>query len=347
MAVVLADAVHVPAAPGVRRAGLVLAGAAALAMGLALRQPALTAVLGLTVFGIVHNGFELRYVAGRFGDVLTGRLLVLLLVFITVIAACRVWPDGGVRARRVEVLSAYALLAAAWWWVRATLARAAAAAGWVALGAAAAASLTLLDYHFVVLVHLHNIVPLCFLWEWSRRLPAGRNVFRAVNLAWVAVLPALVLVGAFDRVLRGTTARLGPLGTFTPASLSSAYTPPAWATEAIGARFLVVFAFMQTMHYVVWVWFFPRHAPAATAAFERRVPELRGGRLLAVCVLGAAALALLMLHDYRTGKTMYGAVASYHAYLEFPVLLTLVFGVANVHASHGKERHAALVHHPR
>jgi hypothetical protein len=33
---------------------------------------------------------------------------------------------------------------------------------------------------------------------------------------------------------------------------------------------------MQTMHYVVWVGFLPRYAPEAAAAFDARVPWLRG-----------------------------------------------------------------------
>ena len=40
--------------------------AAVAALALALRLPVATTVLGLAVFGVVHNVLELRYVAGRF-----------------------------------------------------------------------------------------------------------------------------------------------------------------------------------------------------------------------------------------------------------------------------------------
>ena len=43
----------------------------------------------------------------------------------------------------------------------------------------------------------------------------------------------------------------------------------------MGLRFLAVFAFMQTMHYVVWVGVLPRYAPEAAARFDARVPVLR------------------------------------------------------------------------
>ena len=59
-----------------------------------------------------------------------------------------------------------------------------------------------------------------------------------------------------------------------------------------------MFAFMQTMHYVVWVGFLPRFAPDAAAAFDARVPWLRGRRAWAVGLVGGAFLAVLFLSDY-------------------------------------------------
>ena len=85
-----------------------------------------------------------------------------------------------------------------------------------------------------------------------------------------------------------------------------------------------MFAFMQTMHYVVWVGFLPRFAPDAAAAFDARVPWLRGRRAWAVGLVGGAFLAVLFLSDYFSGRALYGALATYHAYLEFPVLLALL-----------------------
>jgi len=46
--------------------------------------------------------------------------------------------------------------------------------------------------------------------------------------------------------------------------------PPDVAAQ-MGLRFLVMFAFLRTMHYVVWVGFLPRFAPEAAAAFDARV----------------------------------------------------------------------------
>jgi len=302
-------------------AWLVLAALGALA--LALRLPVATVVLGLVAFGVLHNVLELRYVTGRFDAILAGPFLWLLGALITGVVVCRLLPVSAV-TRGVEIGLSYVLLGVAcvrslarWWRVFAL----------VALGGAAATSLVFPAYHFVVLTHLHNVVPLFFLWEWSRRLPdRARWLFRGVNLGWVLGVPALLLSGVFDPLLRAAPAAFGGLGgvaAFEPGRLAASYAPPALAAD-LGTRFLVVFAFMQTMHYVVWVAVLPRFAPEAASRFDARVPALRGGRAWLLGVGLALVLGVVFALDYAQGKTLYAAGATYHAYLEFPVLLALV-----------------------
>ncbi|MFD9123900.1 hypothetical protein [Kitasatospora sp. NPDC059571] len=308
-------AVRAPAAGAAALAGFTAA--AALALAVALRAPAGLAVVGLASFGVLHNVLELRYVAGRFGHVLAGPFLRLLLVLISGIVVCRLLPPGPA-ARTAEILLAHLLLAVAA--VRALRGRPLPlATAALVLATALWASLSFPAYHFVVLAHLHNLVPLVFLWEWSRVLPRGRAAFLAVQCGWVLAVPLLLLSGALD-------AWLAP-GSGTAGRLAVSYTPPAWLHSAAGLRFVAVFAFLQTMHYVVWVWFLPRYAPGAAAAFDRRVPVLRGARAWALGAAAGAALAVLFVSDYAQGKSLYAALASYHAYLEFPVLLVLVLGL--------------------
>lgn len=291
--------------------------AAAVALAVSLRLPAGTAVVGLAVFGILHNVLELRYVAGRFEGVLHGPFLRLLGALITGIVICRLLPPSS-GTRTAEILLAYGLLAVAC--VHALRTRPVLlAAACALLAGATLASLAFPAYHFVVLAHLHNVVPLLFLWEWSRAMPRGRTAFRAVQCGWVLVIPALLLSGAFDGLLGA--------GSGWTDRLALSYTPPAWQHTHAGLRFVAVFAFLQTMHYVVWVWFMPRYAPDATEAFERRAPVLRGARAWALGLGGAVALSVLFVSDYTQGRSLYAAVASYHAYLEFPVLLMLVLGL--------------------
>ncbi|MEU9045794.1 MULTISPECIES: hypothetical protein [unclassified Kitasatospora] len=291
---------------------------AAVALTLALRAPTGLAVLGLAAFGLLHNVLELRYVAGRFATVLAGPLLRLLLALVTGIVVCRLLPPSRV-SQGAEILLGYGLLAAACRYGLRGRPRLLAGSAVLLVGAGAA-SLAFPAYHFVVLAHLHNVVPLLFLAEWSRRLRRGRAAFLVLQGVWVLLVPALLLSGLLDGLLSqrpgGWTDRL-----------AAAYTPPAWLTPEAGLRFLAVFAFLQTMHYVVWVWFLPRYAPEAAERFDARVPALRGVRAWALGAGAGVLLALLFAVDYAQGRSLYAALAGYHAYLEFPVLLMLVLGL--------------------
>ncbi len=297
-----------------------LAAAAALAIVIAVNSPLATTVIGLICFGILHNVLELRYVLGRFGDLLSGGIGVLLVILVSGIAVTRL---GGAYfggwATPAEILLGYAVLGAGAWMSLRGMPRYAALA--VILGAAGV-SLSHAAYHVVVLAHLHNLVPLVFLWEWSRRLPLPvRRGFRGVQVAWVLVVPSLVLAGFVDRWMNPDPSAVRAL-VGEGAQLVSAVAWPA-APET-GMRWLVAFAFLQTMHYAVWVWFMPRAAPEATAVFEARWPVASSRLVWAVAIALAAALGALLLADYGQGRTVYSGLATYHAYLEFPVVLVLL-----------------------
>jgi hypothetical protein len=284
-----------------------------------------TTVIGLILFGILHNFLELRYVAGRFSGLFGSRFIELLLVLITGIVVCRLLVGlVGRPAQLAEVALAYAVLAAGAWyglhgWRR--------AGAWAVLAPAAIVSLVWPAYHFVVLSHLHNLVPLFFLWEWAGRLRSvsGRRLFRVVQVLWIVVVPLLILSGTLDAWLAADTGAVRSLVGDGQAVLAASV-PPGEAATQVGLRFLTVFAFMQTMHYVVWVGFLPRYAPDAGLALEARVPWLTGARVWAAGFLAASLFAVLFVTDFAQGKAVYAALASYHAYLEFPVLLALLAG---------------------
>lgn len=169
------------------------------ALAIAMHAPLATTVLGLMAFGVLHNVLELRYVAGRFASVLSGQLLVVLIALITAIVLCRLAAVAvGQPARLAEIVIGYAVLGAV---CVAALRGPLRALALATLAVAATGSLTWPAYHFVVLAHLHNVVPLFFLWEWSRRLPTTsmRRWFRAVQVGWVLVIPALLLTGVLDK----------------------------------------------------------------------------------------------------------------------------------------------------
>jgi hypothetical protein len=305
---------------------------AAAALAIAIRAPLATTVLGLMAFGVLHNVLELRYVAGRFASVLSGRLLAALVALITAIVLCRIAGlVVGQPARLAEIVIGYAVLGAA---CAAALRGPLLAVALAVLTAAAAVSLSWPAYHFVVLTHLHNLVPLFFLWEWARRLrsPSVRRWFRAAQLGWVLLIPGLLLAGVFDAYLGGVNSSVAGFAG-DPRPIVAASAPPVAVVTTLGVRLLVVFAFLQTMHYFVWVAFLPRYAPEAARAFEARAPWLTGRRAWALGAALGATLAVLFAIDYASGKAVYAAFASYHAYLEFPVLIALLLGLRVAAAS--------------
>jgi hypothetical protein len=314
-----------------RTVTLLVLGAVGASLALALGAPIATAVIGLILFGILHNLLEIRYVAGRFSGLLGRPFLDLLVALISAIVVCRLLSGiVGRPAQLAEIVLGYAVIALA---ARHGLEGRRRHVAWAVVAAATAVSTAFPAYHFVVLTHLHNVVPLFFLWEWSRRITSrrGRQAFRAVQLLWVVAIPAVVLLGVLDGSLTTDPGIVhSVVGDGQTVLASSA--PPGAAATVLGARFLTVFAFMQTMHYVVWVALLPRVAPDASAAFEARAPWVTGPRLWAAGFLAAAVFAVLFGIDFAQGKALYAALASYHAYLELPVLLAMLVGARSLSA---------------
>jgi hypothetical protein len=286
-----------------------LAVVAVVALPFAVRYPIAASIVALAVFGVAHTVLELRWVLNRFRPMLPARLLAGVVALATVIALARLagWP------RPVEILAGFGLVALALVHGATTgrLPKTATAIGAAALAIGLAASLRTPGMYGIVLAHLHNLVTAVLLWEWR---PDRR--FRAGLVAVFAVIPALVLAGALDPALPTAIARTGPAHL-----LSAGITPPAWAATALGVRIVAVFAFLQAVHYGVWCWLLPRHAPVRpTAATGARVPAV------VVIAFATALLAFVFRTDYATGRSVYASLATYHAYLEFPVVLVLLGG---------------------
>jgi len=104
------------------------------------------------------------------------------------------------------------------------------------------------------------------------------------------------------------------------------YTPAGWGGEW-PLRFLIVFCFGQLMHYVIWCGFLPavagrehRRAGAVTGFGQFLRPRVFVPGLLALATL----IGVLQLSSGPEGRRIYAAIASYHAYVEYPLLMLML-----------------------
>ncbi len=295
------------------------------ALGAALLLPLDVVVFALLVVGVPHLILEIRYVFGHYRHLLRGRFLVGLNIVLALIIAGRLlWP--GPAASRVEILLVAGVLIAAI--IRSTAAPAIRGAALVATVIGAGFSITHTESYFVIQAHLHNIVPVVFLWAWSGHVLVARDRrrFRAVTVVWIAVIPAALLIGLLDPWLAGGASSTAQSLAAQGRVLSTI--TPTGAPSILATRLLTIFAFAQLLHYVVWCWFFPRWGgpPATELSASAAGPWLAGPRLALIVGAATAFVALLAWIDYRSGRSFYSAFAAYHAYLEFPVLIALLLG---------------------
>jgi hypothetical protein len=299
----------------------VVAGFVLVAGGLALRAPLDVVVLGFLVLGLPHVVFEIRHVVGRYAPVLRGRFFVLLNVVLVAIVLERLVVPAGI-GRPAELASALVLLALGVTRVKGRRRRLVAGAAVATVGIVAA---TFVDQWFLVVAHVHNVVPLVFLWEWTAARPEPfRRAVRSGSVVLFVVVPVALALGVADAWLGlgrglpgGPGANAGVVGSVVPSGASELWT----------VRLLAAFAFAQLAHYAVWCWFLPRHAPAEARASSGGTSvgrTLSSRRLVLAAVTGSLLVTLVALVDYRQGRTLYTSLAAYHAYLELPLLVVLL-----------------------
>jgi len=308
-----------------------LLGGVAVSLMLALWIPLATAGLALLLFGVWHNYQEFRFLAHQgLGWLGQRQVLLPLLCVFGGIALLRLgmfleWLPQEL-GRQGEIACLYvALLGVALGMLRLTLS----AILWIPfIGIAAWWSWAHPDLHFVGLAQLHNVIPAILLIGWSRRASwdrAGRTI--GMHLVWALLLPILILMGFFDQWITPDLA-LGTALTGPWTEFARAYVPPSWAGSSMAVRALVVFAFLQLMHYLLWIVWIPRFAsrwPLVATPAETPFFAIFRARETACWVGGGGlAIALLMASDFALGRGFYAALASLHAYLEFPLLLFML-----------------------
>jgi hypothetical protein len=286
--------------------------AAALLAGIALRTPFVLAVFGILLIGPLHVLLAVRYLSGRVADAIPARTGWLLVALLSAMALARattlVAPHLG---HRLELLGSVGLMGLALiLGLRGRL-------RWLALlplVVVATVSVLHLPWYAHLLTHGHNLIPLVFLWDWTRGRPPGhRLAFVGANLVWLFGVPAIILSGLVDPLLN-----LEPPGAVTrlvdPAAVVAGAAPPG-ADSALGLRFLVVFAFLQAMHYLLWTVFFP----LLSRPVIRSSPLPQGWRFWGMALVASAVVWVAYGLSYYDGRAAYSVLGAFNAYLEQPV----------------------------
>jgi hypothetical protein len=299
-----------------RRIPALLLGHALLAAVLALLAPTFLLIVGPLLLGVPHLVSDLRQLVLK--PTLPRLARGLFLVGSAALLAARAANDSGVwRASRLEPALASALLLGA-------IALASPGARASRAVVATLVALPLVGSALVwpresqlLLGHAHNVVAL-LLWAalYSRTARAAR-VATAVALAIVA-LGAIFMLSP----LAWFGFQHGAQSCFGLHSLAAADTlAPGVTSTSLALGIVVSFAFLQSVHYAVWLHAIPQAATRGDASLTFRMSfrALRadlGSVGLTVCVGLALLVPCAGLVAPLVTKSLYLSLASFHGYLE-------------------------------
>lgn len=296
----------------------------AVAATLTLALPVWLLLIGPLVLGVPHVASDVRYLLLSPPIRLGRRGLILLLGPLLAMTAVRVAAAlGGPYLAELEILLGGAAMLGGVAIAPATLRkRLLVASGVVAL---TALSLSFSYGALVVMAYLHNAVAFG-LWLWLFRTETSRRALALIALAYGAVI-ALFAGGLGDTALmdHAITSDIGHFGMSEMALTLAPGLPLEW-----GLRLVAIFAFMQAIHYVVWLRLIPQRLDERTAppTIRRSTTRLRRdfGRVgfAALIVLTVAVPVAALAHDAASVRSLYLLAAIAHGWLELAIVCALL-----------------------
>lgn len=284
--------------------------ASIVAFGLVVLDPYLLLLFSPILLGAPHALSDIWYLIAQDSG-LPRRARLLIAIFATIVFSAGVLVLFGRHiSPQLESLLLVALLAAPLVVVaplHATF------AGW-AIVAAVAYTLLVTDFPTrAVVAHLHNMIALTFLFVLA--LPK----WRAIGV-FLAALLVTTLCAA------GIAVSLYYSGVFLDPIASPAWSPfmslALGAGPAVSGALLFSYAFLQLMHFVVWIGFIPAFKRDINLAVIRRSLGIRAALfvgLVVACVVIAAPIAALA--DPLQARQAYLTLVSFHGWMEISWLL--------------------------
>lgn len=278
------------------------------ALVLAVTFPVALVAIGPIVYGVPHILSDVRYLLARPG--LSRRPLFLGALVI----GCLLAVAGlGVRGAIVGAALALAASRAAAWRKAAGIGAAAALfgvcqwAGW---------------YSDLAFVHLHNFVGLTIWLLWRRRVTRLHWIFTGA----VLIASAAILLGAAAPILARTGGFSAPWTDLDFRDLAFTVSPVPYGPWA--ERLLVLYAFAQAAHYVVWLRLVPEDdrpgpAPRSYRQTYRALVADVGGVVTWIALLTMAALVVWACASLGGARTGYLTAAFFHGHLELVAIAVL------------------------
>jgi hypothetical protein len=167
----------------------------------------------------------------------------------------------------------------------------------------------------LVFAHAHNAVGVAIWWAWR---PRGTRL-HWVTLGLFVAGCALILSGALAPLAARTGGFVAPWTQLTAESLAWGLSP--WPWGALSMRLLVLYAFAQSVHYVVWMRLVPEddRESATPRSFTQSYRALRsdvGALVLWGAVLASLAFAVWAAFNVGQARNGYIQMAFFHGYLE-------------------------------
>ncbi|HHH29624.1 MAG TPA: hypothetical protein ENK57_14935 [Polyangiaceae bacterium] len=272
------------------------------ALALAVGAPLWLLALGPIVLGVPHVLSDLRYLWVQQG--LHRQRLVWLLVVPLLVA-------GTVTAEVSWGLAAAALGLFA---VPSTSSRR--LAGLVLLGPLLTVSILWPNPTNLAFAHLHNLIAVGLWWLlWPRR-----ERWHYVVLGLLVAASVALAIGAFDHLVVSAHATVAGPASGRPFGYY-AYTLAPFAEPVLATRLVVLFAFTQSMHYLIWLRLIPEHArarrsPRPFVSTYRALRRELGSVVLGLAALGALGVAIWAAVDLAAARDGYLRAAIGHGHLE-------------------------------
>ena len=168
-------------------------------------------------------------------------------------------------------------------------------------------------------LHLHNVIAVAIWWGWNKK----RQWWEGITLIVCCLFSMVILFGPIDAFA---------IHNSHPDLLDPEYfqrTLAPFAAEHLQFRLVMLYAFLQSFHYLIWIKLIPEESSKQPSpqSFKKSLRELHcdlGSYFLlltGLCMLGLGAWAAF---DIESARSNYLWLISFHGFLELAVCAHLV-----------------------